>query len=173
MVNDKKTIALIGMPGCGKTSIGRLVAERLGLGFCDLDEKIEKDAGISITEIFKERGEDGFRKLETEALKAALKHGGVVSTGGGIVKRAKNIEAMKKYGFTVFIDRPLENIASDVEIAHRPLLADGVEKLYALYEERYSLYKNAADVIIENTGTVEETAEKIVGCVNSFYAGDN
>lgn len=138
------------MPGCGKSTIGLELSKRLNIEFCDLDEYIVITQGKPITEIFI-HGEDYFRDIETKATEeVSRKYPKVISTGGGIVKRAKNIDILKENGVVIFIDRPIECIASDVDIKTRPLLKDGVEKLYELYKERYPLYEVYCDVKVEN-----------------------
>lgn len=155
-------IILIGMPGCGKTQLGRMLANKLTLGFCDIDEYIEKDEEMSISEIFEKRGESAFREAETCALMKNMGRGRVISTGGGVVKNPVNILAMKKHGVVVFIDRPIENIMSDVDTASRPLLSEGRHRLLNLYAERIDIYKSAADVIINNDSDMETAVEKII-----------
>lgn len=156
-----KNIVLIGMPGCGKSTIGLQLSKRLNIEFCDLDEYIVKTQGKPITEIFL-NGEDYFRDIETKATEEVSKEfPKVISTGGGIVKRAKNIEILKENGLIIFIDRPIEHIASDVDIKTRPLLKDGVEKLYGLYRERYPLYEAHCDFKVENID-MEKCVKKII-----------
>src|SRR5947209_4309481 len=90
-----RTIVLVGFMGGGKTTLGRRLARNLGVKFVDLDEEIEKRAGQRISEIFKKKGEKGFRRLETQALARALKTAGVVATGGGLVTQSKNRRVLK------------------------------------------------------------------------------
>lgn len=156
-------IILIGMPGCGKTTIGKMAAEDMNLKFIDLDEEIVKSLGKSINSIFADSGEEVFRKLETEALeKALLNDDTVISTGGGIVKFSRNIELAKKAGgHIVFIDRPLDLIIGDIDTSERPLLKEGADRLKNLYSERYELYRSAADEIIENNAGLEDITQRI------------
>lgn len=161
MVAIKKNIVLIGMPGCGKTTIGMELSKRLNVEFCDIDEYIVTTGGKSISEIF-EKGEEHFREIETKAVEEVSKtFPKIISTGGGAVKKARNIEILKKNGIIIFIDRPVENIASDVDIKSRPLLKDGVEKLYKLYEERYPLYEACCDYKVENIN-IEDCIKKVI-----------
>ncbi|MGY0374166.1 shikimate kinase [Clostridium sp. JNZ J1-5] len=156
-----KNVVLIGMPGCGKTTIGRELAKKLNIPFCDLDEYIVDTEGKSIPEIF-ENGEEYFREIETKAVeKVCETHPKVISTGGGVVKKAINIELLKKDGIIIFINRSLEDIAEDVDVKSRPLLRDGKDKLYELYKERYSLYKKYCDYQVENKN-LEECIKKII-----------
>lgn len=157
-----KNIVFIGMPGCGKTAFGKTVSQMLGLDFYDVDAYVEKKAGITINEIFNE-GEDYFRGLESQAVEEITQRCPcVISTGGGIVKVARNIEIIRKSSIVVFINRPVENIIKDIDISTRPLLKDGREVLYKLYNERYPLYKNCCDIEVINEGEFASVAEEII-----------
>jgi len=157
-----KNIVLIGMPGAGKTTIGRMLHERLELKFVDVDDFIVKESGKTIPELF-EVSESHFRSAESDAVrKLSRDNASIIATGGGVIKNITNIEELKKQGLIVFIDRPLGNIAEDVEISKRPLLKDGVQKLYDLYDERYELYKKYCDVHVMNDQEIEVVVEKII-----------
>ena len=157
----KNKIVLIGMPGCGKTTIGKILSTQLNLKFYDMDEYIQETSGKTIAELF-EKGEDNFRDLETQACRDLIKKNNVIiSTGGGVVKRKENVDILKEDSTIIFLDRPVENIIGDVDVSKRPLLKDGKEKVLVLYKERYELYKKAADKIIVNDGTVKDVIEKI------------
>lgn len=156
-------IILIGMPGCGKTTIGRRTAEMLDREFVDIDEKIEETENRKISEIFSCDGEEYFRRCETKCLREELGRDRVISTGGGIVTVDKNIEILKdSESVVIFIDRPTEKIAEDVNTSTRPLLKDGKERLIKLYEERYDKYNDVCDIKILNTGTQGDAVSKIV-----------
>lgn len=158
----KKNIAFIGLSGCGKTSIGKAVAKQLSLPFYDVDEYIEKKEGKLIKEIF-QQGEDHFRRLEGEAIKEISRnYSAVISTGGGSVKVPSNMEILHKNSIIFFINRPIENILTDIDISTRPLLAEGASKLYALYKERYPLYKKYSDIEVLNDCSFEEIVDKVV-----------
>ncbi|GIM29532.1 shikimate kinase [Clostridium polyendosporum] len=160
-------IVLIGMPGCGKTTIGKMVSEKLKMDFIDLDEFIEKITGDSIKEIFK-HGEEHFRNLESEAVCEVSKFKStVISTGGGVIKKHINIEKLKENGLIIFIDRSIEDIASDVKISSRPLLKDGPQRLYELFDERYNLYNKYSDIIVKNNGEIEDIVEEIIKIYNN------
>jgi shikimate kinase len=153
----KNKVVFIGMPGCGKSTIGRLVSEELNIEFFDMDIYIENMSSKTIPELF-EKGEDYFRDFETLACKElSEKKNILISSGGGVVKRNENIEILKKESYIIFIDRPLENLLDDIDISSRPLLKDGREKLIRLYEERYELYKLSADEIIKNDKELRDT----------------
>ncbi|SMB90364.1 shikimate kinase [Desulfonispora thiosulfatigenes DSM 11270] len=161
MEKESKNIVLIGMPGCGKTSIGKNLAEQLKMNFIDVDEYIEQKMQISIPEIFKQ-GEEHFRKIETRCIEELSKLSStIISTGGGVVKSPLNIEFLKENGIIIFINRPLENIVNDIDIGVRPLLADGKEKIFKLYQDRIGLYNKYKDYEIINDSSLENVMEKM------------
>lgn len=154
---------LIGMPGCGKSTIGKRLSQKLGRDFFDSDDVIEQKSQMSIPDIFAEFGEEEFRKRETEALKElSEKENIIISTGGGAVEREVNMTELGKNGVIVFIDRSLENIFSDIDISGRPLLADKIERLSELYARRLPLYTKYYTVRTENNKSIDETIEKII-----------
>lgn len=163
----KNKVVLIGMPGCGKSTVGKVVSKELSIKFFDMDEYIEKMTSKTIPELF-ENGENYFRSFETAACKElALKNNVLISSGGGVVKRKENIDILKKEGsYIVFIDRPLEELLNDIDISQRPLLKDGREKLIKLYEERYELYKSAADSIVKNEKSLRDTVDEVKKIIN-------
>ncbi|MDO4740158.1 MAG: shikimate kinase [Eubacteriales bacterium] len=150
-----RSIALIGMPGSGKSSIGRLLAERTGRKFIDTDELIVELAGRPIPEIFAQEGERAFRAVETQALRmAARESGAVIATGGGIVTVPENRQILRRNCTVLYIERPL----SELPIAGRPLSQGrGVEQLFA---ERAPLYESWCEARYANT-TVGETVARI------------
>ena len=159
MKEMEKSITLIGLPGCGKTTVGNLLSDKLNYEFIDMDFYIEDNQGKTIIELFK--------NIETETCKELGERSKtIISSGGGVVKKRINIEYLKKNSIVVFIDRPVENILGDIEVEKRPLLANGKEVLYKLYDERYDLYKEYCDYRVENTGSLEEVVNKIAKVVN-------
>lgn len=157
-----KNIALIGMPGCGKTTVGKIIADKTGIEFIDMDEYIEKTNSMKINEMF-EIGEDFFRKMEAIAcVNLSKKNKVVIATGGGVVKTSENIKALKKSSIIVFINRPLNEIILDIETDKRPLLKDGIDRLYRLYDERIQLYKEYCNIEVENKGSIIDLAKIIV-----------
>ena len=147
-----KPILLIGMMGCGKSTIGRLLAGRMGLPLIDLDE-----------EIFAEEGDAGFRLHETAALGRALDAGeAVIATGGGIVTREENIRMMREKGVVVWLCRPLEDMIADVRQDTRPNLAgDKEERMRTLYAQRAHLYEAAAHLQFDNRMPPREAAKML------------
>lgn len=157
-MNDK--IILIGMPGCGKTTIGKVLARELNYNFYDMDEYIEERNNKTIKEIFN-KSEEEFRNLETKACKELInKKRVVISTGGGVITRDKNVEILKD-GIIVFINRPLSMILEDVDVSNRPLLKGGKERLYKLYDERFLRYRKASHIEIVNEGFLRDTIDKL------------
>lgn len=167
MKDMEKSITLIGLPGCGKTTVGNLLSDKLKYEFVDMDFYIENKQQKSIIELFR-NGEDYFRNIETETCKVlGEKSKTIISSGGGVIKKSINIEYLKKNSIVVFIDRPVENILGDIQVEKRPLLANGKEVLYKLYDERYDLYKKYCDYRVENTGSLDEIVDKIAKLRNS------
>ena len=152
-----RNIALIGMPGCGKSTVGALLAQRMGRPFADIDEKIEAIAGKSIEAIFAEDGEDAFRRLETCALaEEAKKSGMVIATGGGVVTRPENRELLRQNSLIVYLKRDLSALAAE----GRPLSQrTGIQALAA---QRLPLYEMWGDVAVEAENTPERTAARIL-----------
>ena len=142
-----KNIALIGMPGSGKSLIAKKIRSFTGREIADVDSEIEKKTGRRPSEIIEEDGEEAFRKVETDVLREiSAKSGLVISTGGGVVTRKENYALLRQNSNIVLIDRPLDLLSSK----GRPLSkSKGVK---ALYEERWRLYQEFADIVIKNDG---------------------
>ena len=157
--NDKQSIVLIGMPSSGKTTVGRILAEKCGKQLADTDEYIVRKIGMPISDFFAKHGEAEFRKIETETVAELSATGGrIIATGGGAVLDAENVRALKQNGVLVFLDRRPENlIATD----DRPLASrrSALEKLYA---ERYDIYCAAAELHIDANTTPEAEADAIL-----------
>lgn len=157
---EMRNIVLIGMPGCGKSTVGRIIAERLGRELLDSDAVISEKTGRSPAEWITEYGEAKFREIETEALRDLTKLSGkVIATGGGAVTVAENRALLRQNGSTFFINRNIELLSSE----GRPL-SGGIEIRRALYERRLPLYRAFCDVEISSgaDATAEETAERII-----------
>lgn len=155
-------IYLIGMPGCGKSTIGRNISSKMNMNFVDLDEYIVKTVGESIPEMF-EKGEKYFRKKELECLaEVSLSENTVVATGGGVVETLESQRIMKTTGTIVFIDTPPENIINNSSLGGRPLLAGNKQKIFDIYKKRYDLYKKFSHIEIINNGGIEEIVSKVI-----------
>ena len=148
MTREMQNIVLIGMPGCGKSTIGKIAAEKTGKIFADMDDEIIKKAGKPISQIFDEIGESGFRDMESEiASELGKQRGLVIATGGGTVLRAENVNALRQNGLVVHIRRPVEQLSMD----GRPLSRD-LDTLREMEKARLPLYEAAADITFENHG---------------------
>lgn len=152
-----ENIVLIGMPGCGKSTVGKLLAEKTGKTFVDADAEIEATANMAIPQIFAEYGEEGFRKIETQVLENLGKQSGlVIATGGGCVTRNENYSLLHQNGVIVWIQRNVENLPTD----GRPLSL--ANDLTVMYKKRKPLYEAFADCCVDNNGKPEETAHAII-----------
>ena len=157
-----KNIVLIGMSGCGKTIIGDMIAKRLNYNFIDTDEVIES-YGMTIPELF-ESGEKSFRCIETMAVKEVSTYSNVViSTGGGVVTVKENMDYLLNNSLIVFIVRDMERIKKTLKNNknRRPLLTND-DKLDKLYLQRINLYKDYADITVENNGSIYKTCDEIL-----------
>lgn len=151
-----RNIVLIGMPGCGKSSIAYRLATRYKRVLIDTDKLVEDGEDKTIPQIFDEVGEEGFRDIEARAIKGIAGYrGSIISCGGGVVVRDENIKNLKRNGVVIYIKRDLVKLSRE----GRPLSKSiGVERLYS---ERKSLYESYADIIVENNSTLDEVVEKI------------
>lgn len=163
----ERDIILIGMPGCGKSTIGEILAKRMKCSFMDLDVAIEEKSGKTIKEIFASEGEFEFRQIETEVFQNVVGEGRVIATGGGVVTIPENKE-IASGGIIVFLNRPLEILLKTIDTSQRPLLTSGRERLKTLYQERYKLYCEWADIRIENVGDIEDVVEQIINEVKRY-----
>ena len=161
LLKEKQNIVLIGMPGSGKSTIGKALAEKLGRDFIDTDDVITEKHGI-ISDIFATKGEKYFRDIETEAVKKTAKKGGIViATGGGAIMRKENVRALRQNGIIFFLNRPLDDI---IPTSDRPLSSD-IESLRKRFEERYPIYKATGDFEIAIDGKVENAVNRILECL--------
>lgn len=166
MLKDRCNIVLIGMPSAGKTTIGKMLEEKLGKEFFDLDDMIIAKAGKSIPEIFQESGETGFRAIETEvAIEASKMNNKIIATGGGVVKHKVNMDFLRLNGITIFIDRDIDKLISSDP--NRPL-SSSKQALQQMYKERYPLYQKYATYIAVNNANIEETVDDIVNAYHSI-----
>ena len=157
LYDSKKSVVLIGMPSCGKSTIGKKVAERLGKEFIDTDKLIELKAGKSIESIFSEHGEEFFRTLEKEVIREVSKKNGVIiSVGGGAPTFEENRKNLKQNGVIIYIKRDLSLLVSD----GRPLSKkEGIENLY---EKRKGIYESFAHFTVMNNSDLWSPVEEII-----------
>ena len=162
ILSEDRNVFLIGMPSCGKTTIGRALAEKLGKPFVDTDEEIVKAHG-NIPEIFAREGEVAFRSYESQVIAEVSKgHGKVIATGGGAVEKTRNVLNMRQNGVIVYLKRDLSALSDE----GRPLSQGG--RIAALYERRAPMYEKAADVTVVNGGKVEDAVESIANEVKKL-----
>ena len=156
MEKQSKNIMLVGMPGCGKSTVGRKLAEKLGRPLVDTDAEIVKRIGCTIPEYFAAQGEEEFRKREHEVLRDfSGRSGQIIATGGGIVTRGKNMDPLRENSVVVFLRRDIDKLPT----RGRPISQSN--DLRELYEKRRPLYEAAADVTVDNI-LLEQTVEEIL-----------
>lgn len=173
---SSKDIFLIGMPGCGKSTIGRMLAEKIQRDFIDMDILFRNTYNITSSACIKNKGESEFRSMESELLrlvsqkedkasKSSLKSFGgnvrarIISCGGGIIVKDENKDILKKDSVVIYIKRDLDKLSSK----GRPLSAqNGVE---ALFSQRKEKYESWSDFTVENNGTIEECIKNIISCI--------
>ena len=157
LASSMQNIILVGMPGCGKSTVGALLAKRLGRPLLEADAELVKTAGMSIPAIFENESEPGFRRRETATLsELGKKSGAVISTGGGCVTRPENYPLLHQNGTIIWLRRDLNKLARE----GRPLSLGA--DLSAMYAVREPLYARFADFTVDNTGTPEETVDAIL-----------
>ena len=159
-----ENIVLIGMSGCGKTTIGKILAEKLNREFIDTDAKIVQKDGREICTIFKESGEAYFRELESEVLReVGVLSGKVIATGGGVVENDKNYFSLKQNGKIFYLKREIE----DLDRKGRPLVSS-VTAVTNLFEKRKEKYLEFADCLIDNNGEIQQTVGEILKDYEDF-----
>lgn len=154
---------IIGMPGAGKTAVGKMVSQELGMEFYDLDECIEEKTGKTIQALMIHEGEQAFRNHELEVLRdLAQKKAAVIATGGGTVLSEETCLWMKKTGKIIWIRRDVKEILNDMDLEIRPLLKENIEYIFRLYEERYPLYEAISDITIDNKSDLNTVVQDTV-----------
>lgn len=159
-------LALVGMPGCGKSTVGRHLARQLGLRFVDSDSEIERRIGMPIKDYFAARGEDAFRQVEQDVIEELSAQDGVVlATGGGAVLRPSNRDALHSRMHVFYLRSSPEELHRRLRHdTHRPLLqvADPQRRLRELYRERDPLYRRTAHFVVE---TARPSVPGLIGMV--------
>ena len=166
-----KNIFLVGFMGAGKSTVGRILADKIGYRYCDADKFIETRAGTTITQIFADHGEKYFRDLESESMEfLSTEEKQVIATGGGVIQRDRNWDAMKSGGITVYLKAPIEVIWERIKDSKdRPLLQveNPLETARELLNKRTPLYEKA-DLIVDTSDiSLEEVAEEIIKAMNA------
>lgn len=158
--SETKNIILIGMPGCGKSTVGEMLAAKISRSFIDIDWEIEKRIQMSICDFFAKHGEPAFRKIESEVLdEFTRKSSLIISTGGGVIKNPNNLPLLKQNGIIVLLNRPVEQLATD----GRPIsMSCSLEKLA---NERLPIYNAWKDYSVD-CSTPDTTADKIISVIN-------
>jgi len=152
-----QNIVLIGMPGCGKSTVGALLAQKLNMPFVDADAALIRMTGKTIPDIFAEGGEDAFRKIETQTLfQLGMASGTVIATGGGCVTREENYRLLHQNGIIIWLKRQLDKLPTE----GRPLSQGN--SLYDMWQIREPMYRQFADLVAENNSTAEETVFEIL-----------
>lgn len=162
------TIYLCGFMGCGKSTIGKIIAKKMGLGYCDSDNEIVKKEQMTIPEIFAQKGEPYFRNSEADTIKGFIGHNTVVSCGGGAMLNSQTADAVsEKGGIIVFIDVPFEVCYERIKgDSNRPIVMSSTkEELLERYNSRYPVYMQNSSVKVECDCSPMEAAEKIISAI--------
>jgi len=160
---EKKNIVLVGMAGCGKTTVGKLVAQKKNMNFADTDALFLEKFGISAGEYIEKNGEPAFRDAETEVVKEISQNQGyVIATGGGAILRPQNVEALKQNGIMVFLDRELKDLPSD----GRPLSKNS-ERKKALYFKRLPIYSSVCDIKAYVDTGADGMADRVIDYIDN------
>lgn len=163
-------IFLVGMPGSGKSALGRRVAAKLQMPYLDTDVYLAEATGMNTAQLYEAFGEKAFRDGETRLLaELAAATPGMISTGGGVCLRDINRRLMRNHGVIVLIDRPIDDIMLDIRAEKRPLLAQkGREEIERIYRERMPIYRGAADIVMDNGGGFHNGLASLEAIVRRF-----
>ncbi len=165
----RRQVFLLGFMGCGKTTVGKMLSQRLGWSFLDVDEEIERRHGRTIRQIFEQEGEPYFRQVEAELLEEILERGReesmVVALGGGTFAQSLNAQHIRAHGaVTIWLDCPLEELRRRCRgLNHRPLFRDA-ESFEQLYRQRLPFYQQADFRVDANRSDPNQVVEEILQC---------
>lgn len=164
MIKKNRPVYLCGFMGCGKSTVGKLLAKKLGKEFIDLDDYIEEREGMSIPQIFEQKGEPYFRERESEALADLPTSAGVVATGGGTLLKKENGDKAKSLGTVVYIDAPFELCYERIKgDGNRPIAFNSTkEQLLERYEQRKPLYCENSEFSVDGSGTPMQIVNEIL-----------
>ncbi|MBQ3162732.1 MAG: shikimate kinase [Oscillospiraceae bacterium] len=162
-----KPVYLCGFMGCGKSTVGKILARKNGCGFIDMDDYIVEREGMTIPQIFAEKGEKYFRDTETAVIGELAEKGAVIACGGGAMLKKENAEIASENGIVVYIDIPFEvcygRISGDT---NRPLVMNNTkEQLEEIYNGRAPVYRENSTTAVDGNGTAEEVAERIAEAI--------
>jgi len=166
-MNDMKAVYLCGFMGCGKSTVGKILARRCGCGFIDMDDYIVDREGMTIPQIFADKGEKYFRDTETAVIRELAEKNCIIACGGGAMLKSENADIAGKNGTVVYIDIPFEacyeRISGDT---NRPLVMNNSkEQLEEIYNGRVPVYKVNSTVAVDGTGSPDEVASRIYDVV--------
>ena len=162
-----KPIFLCGFMGCGKSTAGKLLAQKLSCKFTDMDDYIVEKQGMSIPDMFAQKGEDFFRAAETQAVKELSSETGVIACGGGAMLKKINSEIANESGIVVYIDIDFENCYNRIkDCKNRPIVMNNTkEQLNDIYNGRVPVYKEHSAFSVDGNGSPEEVAQRIYGLI--------
>ncbi len=164
-----RNIVLIGLSGCGKTTVGAALSYRLRMHFVDMDAYIEHREGKTVSEIFKTHGEAYFRQAETQTARILSASGGkIIATGGGVVLNPENMAYLKQNAVVVFLDRTPEEILKKINLAKRPLLAQNKNRLFELDRQRRPLYEQYADITVPGASRISQTVDRLQDALRPY-----
>ena len=162
LLTKKENICLIGMPSCGKSTVGKMISARLDRTFYDSDTLIEEKVGMAVDQYIHQKGIESFRQIESEVIAdLSKKNGCVISTGGGSILKEENVKCLRQNSRIFFLDRSLQNLTPT---ADRPLSSD-LSALKALFAERYPLYQKVCDERIDADVSYDEMVESILNTI--------
>lgn len=162
------TIFLCGFMGCGKSTIGQILAKKSGCGFCDTDELIVKNEGMTIPEIFSQKGEPYFRTVEAETVKSLCEKNTVVACGGGAMQNSDTAEAVKNNGgVIVYLNVPFDVCYDRIkDDTNRPIVVNNTkEQLEEIYNNRRDIYMKNSTIMVEAVGSPTEIAGSIIDII--------